>query len=129
MIRVIRLIVFGCALSVTACHSYRESAAPTPQEAIGVNQKLRLTMRDGAVIELQNASARGDSIVGIEVSTGDVKSVAADKVKKVEREELNGTRTTVLALGATAATVAVIWAALTLLAISLYLAILKSGSN
>ena len=97
-----RLGVVAWLTVVQGCHTWRRAELePTPVSAAG--QRVRVVRRDGSTTVLAGAHVIGDSLVGTQQKSSSRVAMPVTDIRRAERYELNGTRTTLLVVGVLAA--------------------------
>lgn len=106
----IRALVAFLVLSGSGgCTAWRANPAdPSALSASDLPRHLRLTLRDGNRITIENASAQGDSIVGVSsrAQGSTYIAVAIEDVRRVETRERSRGRTAALVAGVVAGGIA-----------------------
>src|SRR5690349_20363085 len=84
-------LVCGVFLLVTGCTSWSVTDASTAPAVIATHPKIRVLKLDGAVLSIDSAIFRNDSIIG--VSGGSPIAIATAEVKRIAVRETDADRT------------------------------------
>jgi hypothetical protein len=97
-------------LTVAACHTWQVQSGPSSSAvalaAADSTKPVRLTLTSGADIEITAPHVVGDSIVGLNRSTGQRVAFAVGDVHSVARQQVSAGRTALAAGGVTAVVLA-----------------------
>ena len=108
------------ALTTTACTTWHVEPGPVPAEGkvvgkAGPNERVRLEMKSGALVDVFEASVVGDSVVGMSGPATQAArtrlAVATADVRRVTIKKVSPGRTVLAVVAITAATLVMVGAA------------------